>query len=95
MVVMANAQGVNTGQLAMRAYEIVAPTIRTAVKATSTKGLRRKTLVAVPIRHLRDRVRWRSRILSVGGRSRQHRAANDGSDVGADEVEENRGAHVP
>ena len=37
IVVMANAQGVNTGQLAMRAYEIVAPTIRTAVKATSTK----------------------------------------------------------
>ena len=54
MVVMANAQGVNTGQLAMRAYEIVAPTIRTAVKATSTKGLRRKTLVAVPMPAPRD-----------------------------------------
>ena len=38
VIVMANAQGVNTGTLAQRAYEIVAPAIKAAAKASTEKG---------------------------------------------------------
>lgn len=38
VVVMANAQGVNTNALAQRAYEIVGPSIKTAVKGATEKS---------------------------------------------------------